>query len=85
MNPQVLENQSSLYLHPPDYVIDHVMECFCAGQKIGDDVKFLMTHLKRYHTQLSDFSQAKLLQELGRGMFVTFYYLLFLGSIIASV
>ena len=70
INPLAQDTRCSLYLHAPEHVIDHVIKCTCTGQEIGDDVKFLLVHLRKYHMQLSDFGQAKLLQKLGRGKFL---------------
>ena len=37
-----------------------------------DDVKFLVSHMKRYHMRLADFAQARLLQGLGRGLLTSY-------------
>ncbi|XP_028411208.1 LOW QUALITY PROTEIN: neuroblastoma-amplified sequence-like [Dendronephthya gigantea] len=69
LSPQFKDSQASLYLHPPDHVVDHVINSLRDHVETGDDdTKFLMAHLKRYHTQLADFAQARLLQGLGRGV-----------------
>jgi hypothetical protein len=70
LSPQVQDTQASLYLHPPEHVVDHVINSIRGRVETGDDVKFLASHLKRYHTQLADFAQARLLQGLGRGLFI---------------
>jgi hypothetical protein len=68
LSPHVDDTQASLYLHPPAHVVDHVIQGIRDRVETGDDVKFLASHLKRYHTQLADFAQARLLQGLGRGL-----------------
>ena len=68
LSPHIDDTQASLYLHPPAHVVEHVIKSIRDRGETDDDVKFIASHLKRYHTQLADFAQARLLQGLGRGL-----------------
>ena len=70
LSPQAEDAQASLYLHAPEHVVDHVINGIRGRAETEDDIKFLVSHMKRYHTQLADFAQARLLQGLGRGLFI---------------
>ncbi|XP_048583516.1 NBAS subunit of NRZ tethering complex isoform X2 [Nematostella vectensis] len=70
LNPDLRKHQPAVFTHKPTDVIEHVVRFVIDGvpSEWSEELHALSTCLLQWYNQMADFSQAQLLQSLGRGV-----------------